>query len=220
MTLRGGHNYTHLPDQQTEAQRVELVQGYRTCKWQSQTTSLGLPASQILFNTSHHVSKRQRVFQSPLMRPRLGCLLHFPPTSLAGHSQSGSLLLARSWLAGWLAGWNSCLGGISGSHAHSAFNAHDWEGCQTAERASLEWGRGSGLINSFLLFPECASASTSLWSDTVKPSEDAPAPGQSRSTWRLAAPARHLEGILVTAPPSKHKCSVRKKIAPTRTAGS
>ena len=77
------------------------TQGYPTCKWQRQTTHIGLSAFQILFNTSHCSSKRRRAFQSPLSWARLCCLLYFPLTALAGTPSGGP----SSWRgAGWLAG--------------------------------------------------------------------------------------------------------------------
>lgn len=105
VTLRGG--VIVIPILQFNRLRLRelnrLSQGYPTCKWQSQTTHLALSAFQILFNTSHCVSKKRRVFQSPLTWTRLGCLLYFPPP--APSWQGTPSLSPSSWLgAGWLAG--------------------------------------------------------------------------------------------------------------------
>lgn len=74
-------------------------------------------------------------FQNHLISARRGCLEHFSSTFLAGHPSPHPSSLVRSWPAGW----NLCLGGISDSHAHFAFNAHDWEPLQISERASSLW---------------------------------------------------------------------------------
>lgn len=148
------------------------TQGYPTCKWQRQTTHLGLSAFQILFNTSHCSSKRWRAFQSPLSWARLGCLLHFPLHLPGGHSQPWSLLLERRWLAGW----DSCLGGESGSQAHFVLSARVWEPCQTAERAL--WAGVGGLDLSTASFcspdapgPAPACGLTSPSSEKILPSQ-------------------------------------------------
>lgn len=128
-----------------------------TSKWQNHTTNLGLPAFQMLFNTSHRVSKRQSFPESLYLgkaRLLVGVFPHFP----GRHSQSPCLLLARSWLVGW----HLFLGGISGSHAHFAFNAQDWELSQIAERVEV----GGWINQSLILLPGCVPVGTSLWSDT------------------------------------------------------
>lgn len=113
----------------------------------------------MLFNTSHRVSKRQSFPESLYLgkaRLLVDIFPHLPGRGLG--FQSPCLLLARRWLVGW----NLLLGGISGSHAHFAFNAQNWELSPIAERVEVE-----GWINqSILLLPGCVSVGTSLWSDT------------------------------------------------------
>lgn len=60
---------------------------------------------------------------------------------------------------------------------------------------------GVGLINSFLLLPGCASASTSLWSDITKSLKNLPNPCLSRGTWRSALGSR---ACCSCAPPRGH----------------
>ena len=126
-------DYSHFIDKRLRLRELNLcTQGYPTGKWERQTTHLGLSAFQILFNTSHCSSKRQRAFQSPLSWARLGCLLHFPP-HLPGRALPALVAPLGEELAGWLgfvSGWQIRQPGSF------AFNAREWELCQTAERAS------------------------------------------------------------------------------------
>lgn len=150
----------------------------------------------MLFNISHRVSKRQS-FPESLYLGKARLLVDVFSLLPGRASQSPCLLLTRSWLAGW----HLFLGGISGSHAHFAFNAQNWELSQIAERVEVR-----GWINqSVLLLPGCVSVGTSLWSDTnhsVLRKSIHPRSEQRHRETCLAALARHPEGISGTAPPN------------------
>lgn len=128
------------------------------------------------FNISHFVSKRQSFPESLYLgkaRLPVDIFLTFP----AGDSQSLCLLLVRRWLVGW----NLLLGCISGSQAHFAFNAQNWDLSPIAERVEV----GVGLIRaSFCFLGVSVSAPVCGLIPTIKCLENPSTPGQSRGTRR------------------------------------
>lgn len=121
------------------------------------TTNQDLPAFHILFSTSGYVSTRQRVFQGPLTRARLGCLLlsspHLPRRALPAP------VPPRGWE---LAGWPAFRLGAFQAARLILLSVHTIGKCDKLQRRHhwRGWGWGVGCINSFLLLPGCASASS------------------------------------------------------------
>lgn len=136
------------------------------------------------------MSLKGRFFQNPFTWTRPGCLLTFSSPSWTPSPG------ASSWRG---AGWNLLLGGFSGNHAHFAFNAQNWELSPIAETVEV-----GGWINQIILLLP-GSVGTSLWSDTIKCSENPSTPGQSGGTrpvsLLLHATSRMFQVLHRQAPP-------------------
>lgn len=87
----------------------------------------------------------------------------------------------------WLAGWDLCLS-LYQAATLILLSMHRIGNCAKLQKGHhcRGGGGGAGFINSFLLLPGCASASTSLWSDITKPLKNSPTPGWAEAPRELA----------------------------------